>query len=185
MKQFVIAISLSLFLTLSGSVMAAPTWSFDDPEEIVAWEALNQMEYSVEDGIFKTQSTGADPYFFPGGGWDLADWDPFSGAEYPAIYMRLKVNMTNDWQIYYITEENDAWGEEQRQNFTVEAADGFTDVVFLMEAGGWQEHTVTHFRMDPGTIEGVIAEIDYMSLEGPLAPVERTGKLVTLWGALK
>ncbi len=185
MKQYTMAISLSLLLVVSGLASAAPTWTFDSPDDIASWTAINALNVVVEDGMFKTESTGGDPYFFPGGDWNNADWDPFPGAVHSTIYMRLKVNVTGDWQVYYTTEENAAWGEEQRQNFTVEATDDLTDVTFVMESGGWQEHSVNHFRIDPGTTEGVIAEIDYISLEGVVSPVESKGKLPALWSKLK
>ena len=185
MKQYVVVISIGLLLVLSGLAKAAPVWTFDDPDEIAGWTAINQCNVSVENGVFKTESIGGDPYFFPGGEWNTADWDPFSGAAHSTIYMRVKMNTTASWQIYYTTEENNAWGEEQRQNFDVEATGDFVDVAFVMEDGGWQEHTVTHFRMDPGTEAGIIAEIDYISLEGPASPVESRGKLAVCWSALK
>ena len=54
-----------------------------------------------------------------------------------------------------------------------------------MERGGWQEHTVNHFRIDPGTAAGVMAEIDYISAESPIAAVEGKGKLLVLWSELR
>ena len=185
MKRCIMALSLGLLLTLSGLAIAAPTWTFDDPDELATWSAINQCNVVVEDGMLKTESTGGDPYIFPGGEWNTVDWEPFSGAEYTTIYMRLKVNTTNDWQVYYTTEEDGAWGEEQRQNFTVEASDDFVNVAFVMERGGWQEHMVNHFRIDPGTAAEIIAEIDYISLENPMTPVDSTGKLPVLWSELK
>ena len=185
MKQCFVIVSLTVLLIVGGSALAAPTWTFDDPEDIATWTAINQCEVVVENGVLKTESTGGDPYIFPGGEWNTVDWEPFDGATYSTIYMRLKVNVAGTWQVYYTTEENGAWGEEQRQNFDVEAMDDFADVAFVMERGGWQEHTVNHFRIDPGTAAGVIAEIDYISLENPVAPVESKGKLPVLWSQLK
>jgi hypothetical protein len=175
MKKCLMALSLSLLLVLSGLALAAPTWTFDSPDDIATWSAINQCNVSVENGVLKTESTGADPYFFPGGEWGVVDWEPFSGADHSIIYMRVMVNVESTWQVYYITEENTAWGEEQRQNFVISATGSLENVEFLMEDGGWQEHTVTNFRIDPGTEAGVIAEIDYISLESPAAPVKQQG----------
>ena len=63
-------------------------------------------------------------------------------------------------------EEYGNYAEAQRQNFQVNASDDFQDLEFVMERGGWQERTITGFRLDPGTIGGVEAEIDYLSLRG-------------------
>lgn len=184
-RGFVIVMSISFLFVLSGLATAAPAWKFDDPGDIAKWGAFNQCNISVGNGALKTESTGADPYFFPGGDWNNADWEPFSGAANPTIFMRMKVNRVGVWQVYYTTVENASWGEEQRQNFDVQAAANFTDIVFNMDRGGWQEHTVNHFRIDPGTEAGIIAEIDYISLNSPVTPVHKMGKLAIQWGALK
>ena len=84
-----------------------------------------------------------------------------------------------------MTEENGSWGEEQRQNFTVEATENLVDVAFVMERGDWQAHTVVSFRIDPGTSEGVEAEIDYISLVGKPTAVKAKGKVATSWARLK
>ena len=184
MKKCLMALSFSLLLVLSGLALAAPMWTFDSPDDIATWSAINQCNVSVENGVMNTESTGADPYFFPGGEWAVVDWEPFSGADHSIIYMRIMVNVESTWQVYYITEENTAWGEEQHQNFVISATGDLENVEFLMEDGGWQEHTVTNFRIDPGTEAGVIAEIDYISLESPAAPVSSKGKLAVQWSAL-
>jgi hypothetical protein len=168
-----------------------PEWTFDDPAEVEGWSAINQTDLTVEDGMLKTVSLGGDPYLFPGGEWNTRDWEPFSGKEFPTIYLRVKANETNTWQVYYSTEEEAAWSENQRQNFDVEATGDFVDVEVVMERGGWQERTVIGFRIDPGTSEGIEAEIDYISLKGHPAPpgkltaVETNGKITTSWGQLK
>ncbi|MBD3184907.1 hypothetical protein GF312_21675 [Candidatus Poribacteria bacterium] len=187
MRRFLfLIISISFLLVFTGILWAAPSWTFDDPEEIDTWSAVNQCNYSVENGVLITESTGGDPYLFPGGEWNVVDWEPFSGAAYTTIYMRLKLNQASTWQVYYITEENGTWGEEQRQNFELEASDDFVDVTMVMERGGWQDHTVNHFRIDPGTVAGVVAEIDYISLE-PLAAsaVDSKDKIATTWAKIK
>jgi len=164
-----------------------PEWTFDDPAEIEGWTAINQTDLTVEDGVLKTVSLGADPYFFPGGEWNTRDWEPFSGGEATTIYLRVKVNTTNAWQVYYVTEEETGWAETQRQNFDVEATGDFVALEVVMERGGWQERTVTGFRIDPGTVEGIEAEIDYISLIGvpKTTSVEANAKIATSWGQLK
>ncbi|MFQ6039834.1 MAG: hypothetical protein ACE5PV_03175 [Candidatus Poribacteria bacterium] len=168
-----------------AAIAEPPEWTFDDPAEIEGWGALNQVNLTVEDGVLKTVSLGGDPYFFPGGDWNTRDWEPFSGKDFFTIYLSVKVNKTDTWQVYYVTEEETGWAETQRQNFEVEATDDFVDLEFVMERGGWQERTVTGFRIDPGVSEGVEAEIDYISLKGAPTAVETNGKIATSWGKLK
>lgn len=179
------ATSIAMMLLVSGMCMATLTWTFDTEDDVASWGAWNQLDYAVENGVLRTESTGADPYFFPGGDWNVADWDPISGADHSSIYVRVKLETASTWQVYYVTEEDAAWGEVQRQNFDMEATGDFADVALIMERGGWQEHTVTHFRIDPGTEAGMVAEIDYISLESPVTPVESHGKLATLWASMR
>jgi len=179
-----------------------PEWTFDDADGIMNWGGMNQLEPleldEVEDSkgetrtILRTVSTGSDPYVFPGGGWGgfTGDIEPFDGGEYDTIYIGVRANVTNVWQIYYISDEDGAYAEAQRQNFDVSASDDFEDLEFNMERGGWQERMITGFRLDPGTLAGVEAEIDYLSLRGipeDVAPkaVEYIGKLAVTWGDIK
>ena len=180
----------------------APEWLFDDEEEIATWGAPNQLmpleldEVKDKKGntrtIVLTISTGGDPYIFPGGDWNGfgPDIEHFDGGEYDTIYIGVRANVTNTWQIYYITEEDMAYAEAQRQNFQVNASDDFEDLEFVMERGGWQERMVAGFRLDPGTEAGVEAEIDYLSLRGvpeDLVPkaLEPGSKLAVTWGTIK
>ena len=176
-----IAITLGCF----GVAIAQPEWTFDDQAEIDGWSGMNQVELTVENGALKTVSLGGDPYFYPGGSGGARDWEPFSGADSPTIYLSVKVNTTNTWQVYYSTEEETGWSENQRQNFEVEATGDFVKLEVVMERGGWQERTVIGFRIDSGTAEAIEAEIDYISLIGPPTAVEAKGKTATSWGQLK
>lgn len=184
MKRHLVLITTLLVIS-GGIALAELTWEFETADEIAAWGAWNQLEYSVEGGVLKLKSTGPDPFFFPGGDWNNATWAPFSGADHPSIFMRVKTNKASTWQVYYVTEEDGTWGEAQRENFDVPEAPDFTDIAFTVERGGWQEHTVTHFRIDPGTEADVISEIDYISLEMPVSPVDVQGKLPVTWAGMK
>ncbi len=175
----------SLVFCYFGMAVAAPEWTFVDPAEIEGWSPGNQLNLSVENGVLKTASLGGDPYFYPGGDGGARDWEPFSGNTHSTIYLGVKVNVTNTWQVYYVTEEEAGWAETQRENFEVEATGNFVDLAFVMERGGWQERTVTGFRIDPGTSEGVEAEIDYISLLGVPTAVKAQGKVATSWARLK
>ncbi len=179
-----------------------PEWTFDDKDEITNWGSPNQLEQlEVDDvkdkkgetrSILRTVSLGGDPYVFPGGNWQgfVPDIEPFDGGEYDTIYIGVRVNASSTWQIYYITEEDGNYAEAQRQNFQVNVSDDFEDLEFVMERGGWQERIITGFRLDPGAIANIEAEIDYLSLRGvpdDLAhkAVEYNEKLAITWGAIK
>lgn len=196
----------SLFGLLTLSVCQGqqlpPEWTFDDEDDIMNWGGMNQLEPleldEVKDSkgetrtILRTVSTGSDPYVFPDGGWGgfIADIEPFDGGEYDTIYIGVRANVTSTWQIYYISDEDGAYSEAQRQNFPVSQSDDFEDLEFVMVEGGWQERMIRGFRLDPGTLAGVEAEIDYLSLRGipeGVAPkaVEYIGKLAVTWGDIK
>ena len=51
MRRYVLAISLGFLLVLSGLAISAPSWTFDDPDEIASWEAINQRNISMEKGV--------------------------------------------------------------------------------------------------------------------------------------
>jgi len=193
-----------LFLTAYTSLGAeAPEWTFDEPDaeqELKNWIDLNQLEplkiEKVKDEkgrerkVLVTKSLGDDPYMFPGGGWNQADYDPFSGKEYHVLYMGVRVNKPDRWQIYWVSKEDTNWSEAQHQDFTVDAVDEFQDIEVDITAGDWQKKTILRFRIDPGTSPGVVAEIDYISFRGPVGEREAQalspgGKLAILWARLK
>jgi len=179
-----------------------PEWTFDDDEDIRNWGGMNNLEAleldDVKDqkgeirSVLLTVSTGVDPYVFPDGAWGgfIADVLPFDGGEYDTIYIGVRVNVSDTWQIYYISDVDGNYAEAQSQNFQVNATGKFEDLEFEMETGGWQDRMITGFRLDPGVAAGVEAEIDYISLRGIPADaadqaVEYNGKLAATWGDIK
>ena len=206
MKSVIAAVLLCLFSFPTAGIcqdeQLPPEWIFDDEDEIRNWGGMNQLgPLEIDDAkdkkgdtrsVLKTVSLGVDPYVFPDGNWNgfIAEIEPFDGGEYDTIYIGVKSNLTNNWQIYYITDEDGQYSERQRQNFQVPKSDDFQDLEFKMETGGWKEEMITGFRLDPGTVGGVEAEIDYLSLRGipegatPEA-VDYSGKLAVTWGAIK
>ncbi|MBD3184906.1 hypothetical protein GF312_21670 [Candidatus Poribacteria bacterium] len=170
MRFFVFLLSLSLlFISIKGYCQdeLPPEWLFDEDEDIQMWQGANQLEVpeldDVKDqkgetrSILRLVSTGGDPYIFPDGNWQgfIPDIIPFDGGEYDTIYVGVRTNVSSTWQVYYITEEDGVYAEAQRQNFQVNASDDFQELEFVMERGGWQERTITGFRLDPGNVAGV------------------------------
>lgn len=203
MKKLIVACLFAFtmipILAMAGDV-EAPQWTFDedDADEKVETWAMNQMDAleidEVKDSkgdtrsVLLTSSQGGDPYFYPGGASNSSSYEPFDGSEYDTLYLGVRANATSDWQIYYITEEDGAWAEAQRQNYTVEATGGFEDLEIPITRGGWNERTVVRFRIDPGTQANIEAEIDYISfvgVPGGESPVEPSGKLSAVWGNIK
>lgn len=206
MKVFAVIILSCLFYTpmiaLCQGKGLPPEWVFDNKDEIKNWGGLNNLQpLALETTknkkgdkvtVLKTVSTGVDPYVFPDGNWQgfiPGTWEPFSGKEYPIIYIGVRVNVTDTWQIYYITDQDGTYSERQRQNFLVNTSDDFVDLQFKMTEGGWQEEEIRGFRLDPGISAGVEAEIDYISLRGvpgkPKSVVQYKEKLTTTWGKMK
>jgi len=207
MKHVITLLTVAFFLLIVFSITGIcqdnlpPEWVFDDDEEIVHWGGMNQLAAleldTVNDksgekrNVLLTVSTGADPYVFPDGDWNgfIPDIEPFSGKEYGIIYIGVRVNVSNQWQIYFVSEEDGTFTEAQRQNFQVDATGDFEDLEFEMTDGGWPEKSIKGFRLDPGTIAGIEAEIDYISLrglpEGLEKAVDKAGKLAGTWGSLK
>jgi len=196
--KIIVIITLSCLLGLATVGLCQdeelpPEWLFDDEDEIAGWRGFNNLlpleldevkDKSGEDRtVLLTVSTGGDPYVY------LNMTIPFDGGEYTTIYIGVRANVTNNWQIYYITDQDGAYSERQRQNFSVAASDDFLDLEFVMDFGGWQDEMVTEFRLDPGTAAGIEAEIDYISLrgipEGLDKAVEYNGKLAVTWGTIK
>ena len=204
----IIIVTLSCLLALATAGFCQdeeglpPEWVFDDEEEIQNWGAPNHLVLPLEldevkdkkgedRTIVRLESTGGDPYVFPGGAWAGFDGTigPFDGNKYTTIFIGIRADVANTWQIYYMTDEDGAYSERQRQNFQVAFSDDFLDLEFVMEEGGWQDEMITGFRIDPGTAAGVVSEIDYLSLrgipEGLEQAVEYNGKLAVTWGTIK
>lgn len=202
MKHIFCALIASFQLTFAFGA-AAPQWTFEEPDaeaELKNWINLHQLEplqietvkdqKGIERKVLITKSLGNDPYMFPGGGWNAVNYEPFSGKEYPVLYLGVRVNRPDRWQVYWISKEDTHWSEAQHQDFMVEAVDEFKDLAVEITAGGWQSKTILRFRLDPGTSPGVIAEIDYISFNGPIPPggvypVRLKSSLPLLWGELK
>ncbi|HIE26221.1 TPA: hypothetical protein EYP66_02925 [Candidatus Poribacteria bacterium] len=189
------------FCVLSAIGAEPPMWTFDDKDaekELKSWGALNQLApleiEEVKDNkgekrmVLKTKSLGGDPYMFPGGDWNTANYEPIDGTKYNILYMGIRVNLPNTWQVYYYSKQEPAWNENQRQNYEVKSVDDFEDIEVEITRGGWDKRDGIRFRIDPGTAQGVEAEIDYISFTGPPNPVESVqpeGNIAVTWGNLK
>lgn len=193
--------ALCFVLCAVGAEPEPPMWDFegkDGKDELKAWSAGNQLAeleiVEVKDkkgekrSVLKTESLGGDPYMYPGGSGGAVNYDPIDGTRYNILYMGIRVNIPNTWQIYYFSKQEQGWNENQRQNYQVNSVDDFEDIEVELTRGGWNERDGIRFRIDPGTAQGVEAEIDYISFTGSPNPdqaVKPTGNIAVTWGSLK
>jgi len=198
---WILVFTMMPFMAVLAADVEPPQWTFDDKDaekELGTWGGQNQLKpleiKDVKDSqgntrsVLFTSSLGGDPYLYPGGDSNSCDYDPFDGSKYDTLYLGVRVNATNDWQIYYISKEDMSWAEAQHQNFTVEATGKFEDLQIPVTQGGWNKKTIVRFRIDPGTAANIEAEIDYISftgVPGGKSPVEPNEKLSTVWGKIK
>ncbi len=100
--RYVFMLSILVVITSIGSsllIAETPEWTFDDlkeaKDELKEWVDLNQLSPlevdEVKDGsgrtrgVLKTESLGGDPYMFPGGGWNVRNYEPFDGEEFDTL----------------------------------------------------------------------------------------------------
>jgi hypothetical protein len=194
-------IVVSVWFVLCAVGAEPPMWTFDDKDaekELKSWIDLTQLvpleikEVKDKKGekrsVLKTKSLGGDPYMFPGGGWNVANYEPIDGTKYNILYMGVRVNLPNTWQVYYYSKQEPAWNENQRQNYDVNSVDDFEDIEVEITLGDWHKRDGIRFRIDPGTAQGVEAEIDYISFTGspnPVKAVKPAGNIAVTWGSLK
>ena len=138
------------FCVLSAVGAEPPMWTFDGKDaekELKSWIDLNQLaaleivevknKKGEKRGVLKTKSLGGDPYMFSGGGWNVANYEPIDGTKYNILYMAIRVNVPNTWQLYYYRKQEQAWNENQRQNDEVKSVDDFADIEAEITRGGW------------------------------------------------
>jgi len=164
-----------------------PEWVFDNVTELSDWKDSHDIDpgmaivkvrdiRGIERNVLKILSTGENPYIYPGG--SVPNWEPFSGYEYGTIYLGVRVQQSDIWQVDYLTNRTGSYEEGQSQKFKVEARQDFADLEFKMN---W-ESMVRGFRIHFGTNKNRTIEVDYLSLRGP---TKTQRKLSTTWGRMK
>lgn len=191
MRIFLIFVLVCMLL-LPATAMARrdtgpPEWTFDEASELSDWQDYHDLTTSnitkvrdpkgTERNVLRILTTGDNPYIYPGG--SVPSWEPFGGYDNSTIYLGIRVQESDIWQVDYITSKNSSYDEGQSQKFKVEARQDFLDLEFKMN---W-ENMIRGFRIHPGTTKGRIIEIDYVSLRGPVT--KSLKKLATTWGSIK
>jgi hypothetical protein len=193
--RLLIVFSLIFALCFPAMVMARrdtgpPEWTFDNMTELSDWKDFHDIDPVVaimkvrdikgtERNVLKVLSTGDNPYVYPGG--SVPNWEPFSGYDFNTIYLAVRVQQSDIWQVDYVTSRDGSFEEGQSQKFKVEARQDFADLEFKMN---W-ESMIRGFRIHFGTTINRFAEIDYLSLRGPVVVTKTPRKLSTTWGRMK
>lgn len=194
MKIFVITI-LTCMLCFPLTVLARrdigpPEWTFDDVAELADWHDYHNLNPAstitrvkgpsgIERSVLRIESTGDNPYIYPGG--SVSSWEPFDGYDCETIYIGVRVDQSDTWQVDYITSRNGEYNAEQSRKFRVEAKPDFMDIEFQMQWDGM----IRGFRIHPGIAKNRLTEIDYVSLRGPVIVTPSPRKLATTWGRIK
>lgn len=193
--KFIFVLVLTFALCFPGLVMARrdtgpPEWAFDDIAELSDWKDYHDISHEtlitkvkdsngVERNVLRIVSTGQNPYIYPGG--SVPSWEPFSGYENNTIYLGVRVQESDIWQVDYITSKSNSYDDSYSQKFKVDARQDFVDIQFRMN---W-ESMVRGFRIHLGTSSDKLIEIDYVSLRGAVIVTKTPRRLATTWGRMK
>jgi len=166
-----------------------PEWTFDNVADLSDWRdthgiapitAITKVREAngEERNILRIISTGENPYVYPGG--SVANWEPFDGYEHGAIYIGVRLEKSDVWQIDYVNNKNTEYGEKQSKKFNINSSQNFVDIKLDMQ---W-EGLIKGFRIHFGSSKKPI-DIDYLSLQGPVKASQQSRKLATTWGKVK
>jgi hypothetical protein len=193
MKKFIVVILIAIFcfpmLAMARRDTGPPEWTFDNVADLGDWRdnhdlatltTITKIKSSngVERNVLRISLTGDKPYVYPGGA--VASWEPFNGYENGAIYIGVKVERPDVWQIDYITGKNTEYNERQSKTFPVNATTDFIDLKFDMQWDGM----IRGFKIHLGSKNKII-DMDYVSLTGPITASQPPKKLATTWGKVK
>ena len=191
MKIFVTSVLICMFCfpvtVMARRDIGPPEWTFDDMAELADWRDSHNLvpvstitkvrdSTGIERNVLRIVSTGDNPYIYPGG--SVPTWEPFDGYEHEIIYIGLRVEESDTWQVDYITSRDGEYNNEQSREFRVDAKPDFADIELKMQ---W-EGMIRGFRIHPGTTRNKVTELDYVSLRGPTQSPRR---LATTWGRIK
>jgi len=194
MNKLIVIILVAIFcvpmLALARRDTGPPEWTFDNVSDLADWRdnydlapinAITKVKSTngVERNVLTILPTGDKPYVYLGG--VVASWEPFSGYEHATIYLGVRVQKSDTWQVDYSTGTSSDFSEEQSRKFIVNSSPDFVDLKFDMHWDGMIRAIRVHF----GLSKGNPIEIDYISLQGPVTTSQPTKKLATTWGKVK
>jgi hypothetical protein len=188
---FVIAIMFcSPVIASARRDVGPPEWTFDNVADLSDWRDAHDIEpISVitkikdangdERSVLRIIPTGDDPYVYPGG--SVANWEPFSGYEHSIIYIGVRLEKSDVWQVDYINSPNTEYDARRSKKFNISSNKDFVDLKLDMQ---W-EGLIKGLRIHLGTSKNKTIEIDYLSLQGPVRVSQQSRKLATTWGKVK
>lgn len=166
-----------------------PEWVFDNTADLADWRDSHDLSLltivkvkspnGIERNVLKIISTGDNPYVYPGG--SIPSWEPFSGYEHKYIYMSVRVDKTDIWQIDYTTSRTGDFSEGQSRKFVINGSQDFQELKLDMQWDGM----IRGIRIRFGTSKNRTIEIDYLSLRGSITTSQTPRKLSTTWGKVK
>jgi hypothetical protein len=167
-----------------------PEWTFDNVTELSDWQDYHDIapeaaiikardSNGAERNVLRIVSTGDNPYIYPGG--SVPTWEPFSGYDNTTIYLGIRVQESDIWQVDYMTSRTGTYDESPSQKFKVDAKQDFVDLQFRMN---W-DSMIRGFRIHFGTSSDKLIEVDYVSLRGAVIVTNTPRKLATTWGRMK
>lgn len=194
MKRLIAVIMVIVFclpvLAMARRDTGPPEWTFDNVTDISDWKDTHDLApittiAKVKDAngsdrnVLRITLTGENPYVYPGG--SVANWEPFSGYEHGSIYIGLRLEKSDTWQVDYVNTPNTEYNEKQSRKFNIIATNDFADIRLDMQWEGLIKGIRIHF----GSTKNKTIEIDYLSLQGPVKASQQTRKLATTWGKVK
>ena len=194
MKKFIAFVMAIVFcfpiLAAARRDTGPPEWTFDNVTDLSDWRDTHDIAPIATIAKVKSANgedrnvliilpTGENPYVYPGGA--VANWEPFSGYDHGAVYLGVKLEKSDVWQIDYLNSPNTEYNERQSRKFTINATGDFVDIKLDIQ---W-EGIIRGFRIHFGTNKNKSIEIDYLSLQGPVKASQQSRKLATTWGKVK
>jgi len=146
-----------------GVIWERPVWEFnidDDPDD---WAPVNHLApFEVKGGILRTRSTGGDPYMH---GPPIR----VDATKLRTLVLRLRVQFPAGaqpiGQVFWVREDDPKWSESKSVRFPLPIDGQWHELrVDLTQSPEWKG-IITQLRLDPGSGEGIIVELDYVRLE--------------------
>lgn len=193
MKKFIIIFITFLIcfpaISIARKDTGPPEWTFDNAADLADWRDFHDLSSlttvkvktpnGIERNVLKIVPTGDNPYVYPGG--SVPSWEPFNGYEHKYIYMSVRIDRTDIWQIEYTTSRTGDFSEGQSRKFVINGSQDFQELKLDMQWDGM----IRGFRIRLGTNKNKTIEIDYLSLRGPITTSQTPRKLSTTWGKVK
>lgn len=132
-------------------------WEFDNLQTTDGWVALHDVSpLQIQDSILTANSTSEDPYM-------TSPYLGIAAATYSTLQLRMKVEHGNFGEIFFATEAEPNYIEENSQSFPIIADGKYHDYeINLADLATWKGQ-ITTLRLDPTDAAGSFS-IDYLRI---------------------